>query len=1192
MGITLLSGLMYAASVRSKSKRERAAAQAQSMAENREIHYGIQTDPKTKSKSFKSYDLGDLNYPPDNFKVLQVKVGSAAPFSVDYPDENKPQYESLFHDPHMNDFVTRPEIDTRLKNNVYVNDGFVSEEDVVDPESFLRIGQRSLTGQNYLPSDKIIDSMIPGFFKQEVEPSETTNQIFINPKFPNKKYDAMTYFQESENMDVIPHIFNETKKTDKNNKTTTSMTLTNYDEVVAATKANKLAKKDKKKVYQYKGAFVDYNALAEKIKNNEITETVHMYDAETIEGNIVYEDESNTIPRIVAGTKDTFYEPPVADSITTQQFTVQGKVFDDLYKAIVHAKRIKGKLVAAGASNTDVEIYSKNITKKGDVITGSASETSTFLSAYEAKEEDVTTTLFRGFNNEGDSKLASSQKELKDLGFNEEVQKLEDVKVDITGEPISIGNITMMEQKQTLSKNSRIDVQEIVDGKPNGKTEFILVSDYMNEPDKYMPVSGNIFTLKSDSDDGSGNVNTVEVANIGDLDSLAKQADNVKEQSEFGSPIVFQTLDSQTQKPKEFPIQTKDSGSGSAVNRSRYVDLLTDESVVKEINADTEIGKGIRERLLAQMVLEATTFAFKTDNPPGSEGINFNKQLLGSQWLRNQLPTFYRVKGFENAYDLAMMAAIEKHKDNLITYTNKNINIPGIGAADAGNVLDGDGEVLAPILLPEKYHSVFNKFANDTSGIWGAGNEFVDKQRRVSIVANHVVMKKDKRTGLIEKHIGENGEEYTVPADDQPFLDMYEKLSNTRNPVGNESQLTVFAKFLAKPMTNVLDDYDINPQIKEELATTLALASNGNPAQAISFVKTFIPRDLKGDYTYLRMLGTLDGNRLKGMGIATNELEKIKTNHGQRADAAATAIQTLQDMIQTYFNEDGSFINMNSWQAQLYLNAKGAVTIASQLVPIPENAMQELFLGNNKEMVDSFKASTEQFTSILDTDMSLTDSQRTKLEQARDSNLKVKNNIIAKIQSATTEKTKRLAQREYFKYMLAYQMAAAIQGGTGGRTISDQDVQNILKAFNFGIFKSAETEVYSLQAALKMMTTIEAFAKAKGEGGLTGAAAYRAEELLKNYGFGLRKPLTSEMIAHAIKEEGSSLYSGQTDIEFKTLDSVLPENKSGIRKIIKENLSIDQIYDPRDDNMSDDDFFKKHKQQFDSLINSMATATS
>ena len=49
---------------------------------------------------------------------------------------------------------------------------------------------------------------------------------------------------------------------------------------------------------------------------------------------------------------------------------------------------------------------------------------------------------------------------------------------------------------------------------------------------------------------------------------------------------------------------------------------------------------------------------------------------------------------------------------------------------------------------------------------------------------------------------------------------------------------------------------------------------------------------------------------------------------------------------------------MNSWQAQLYLSAKGAVTIASQLLPLPEDRIQDLFLGDNKEMVDSFKVAS------------------------------------------------------------------------------------------------------------------------------------------------------------------------------------------------------------------------------------------
>ena len=40
------------------------------------------------------------------------------------------------------------------------------------------------------------------------------------------------------------------------------------------------------------------------------------------------------------------------------------------------------------------------------------------------------------------------------------------------------------------------------------------------------------------------------------------------------------------------------------------------------------------------------------------------------------------------------------------------------------------------------------------------------------------------------------------------------------------------------------------------------------------------------------------------------------------------------------------------------------------------------------------------------------------------------------------------ALRGYYRFMTAYSLASAVQGGTGGRTISDQDVLNFLKAFN------------------------------------------------------------------------------------------------------------------------------------------------
>jgi hypothetical protein len=79
--------------------------------------------------------------------------------------------------------------------------------------------------------------------------------------------------------------------------------------------------------------------------------------------------------------------------------------------------------------------------------------------------------------------------------------------------------------------------------------------------------------------------------------------------------------------------------------------------------------------------------------------------------------------------------------------------------------------------------------------------------------------------------------------------------------------------------------------------------------------------------------------------------------------------------------------------------------------------------------------------------------------KAREENINSFQKSVAGLGS-NDEKVKNLALRNYYRFMVAYSMAAAIQGGTGGRTISDQDVQNILRALKMdSVFGQASTEV-------------------------------------------------------------------------------------------------------------------------------------
>lgn len=63
------------------------------------------------------------------------------------------------------------------------------------------------------------------------------------------------------------------------------------------------------------------------------------------------------------------------------------------------------------------------------------------------------------------------------------------------------------------------------------------------------------------------------------------------------------------------------------------------------------------------------------------------------------------------------------------------------------------------------------------------------------------------------------------------------------------------------------------------------------------------------------------------------------------------------------------------------------------------------------------------------------------------------------VDSAPSQKAKDGAILEFYTNMLAYQLAVAIQGGTGGRTVSDQDVINMKNAFGKRLFSNGVVQL-------------------------------------------------------------------------------------------------------------------------------------
>ena len=115
-----------------------------------------------------------------------------------------------------------------------------------------------------------------------------------------------------------------------------------------------------------------------------------------------------------------------------------------------------------------------------------------------------------------------------------------------------------------------------------------------------------------------------------------------------------------------------------------------------------------------------------------------------------------------------------------------------------------------------------------------------------------------------------------------------------------------------------------------------------------------------------------------------------------------------------------------------------------------------------------------------------------------------------------TQVSKRLlAVRQYYKFILAYPVAAAIQGGTGGRTISDQDVENILSALNFDTYSAPEAEKATLNEVIRMMERIAVVDGAYSSGNVSDVYAAIAYEKLEDRAGASFRPTVFDVITEA-----------------------------------------------------------------------------
>ena len=128
----------------------------------------------------------------------------------------------------------------------------------------------------------------------------------------------------------------------------------------------------------------------------------------------------------------------------------------------------------------------------------------------------------------------------------------------------------------------------------------------------------------------------------------------------------------------------------------------------------------------------------------------------------------------------------------------------------------------------------------------------------------------------------------------------------------------------------------------------------------------------------------------------------------------------------------------------------------------------------------------------------------------------------------------RKARIEFMKFNLAYAMASAFQGGTGGRTISDQDIENMMAAMKFEFDSSEDIIIESLETIQSVMRDVAVIQDGYRKGGKAAGVSYLLEKT--NEAFGVDFAAGGNYSDYAIaKLEGRVAKQGKFNVQLKTI---------------------------------------------------------
>ena len=295
----------------------------------------------------------------------------------------------------------------------------------------------------------------------------------------------------------------------------------------------------------------------------------------------------------------------------------------------------------------------------------------------------------------------------------------------------------------------------------------------------------------------------------------------------------------------------------------------------------------------------------------------------------------------------------------------------------------------------------------------------------------------------------------------------------------NRTMLNRFIKFANGEGVRSIDDI-------RAFSSTL-IPTVPNLVDGVELTKSFIyqhPQQGIRQETYFSP-NILDAMREQGMGTTLGE-KSFRASRGV-IRSGERGIGIANSLLATYFDDENQ-IRISSAVANFDLSLDGLKYMSREV----SSRLGGLFGGGNDAVasivsevtsqLDTFKAGIELRTGVGDDGVSG--------NAGRDQIEAIITEIAADVSNAKNQEDAALAARQFYLVTLAYEISAAIQGGTGGRTISDQDVALILGALRQNFLATPEAQVATIRAARGMMQDITQRARYETSSDPTTLAAY------------------------------------------------------------------------------------------------------